>query len=102
MVVGQFPHHKWVGKMKEESLVQPRTASPSPIDEAGQGTTWYNFYEMPCFSDHKCLCQKGREAAYTGISKQRSKAASLLSREVLESPSLEVSMSVDVSFRDMV
>lgn len=65
MVVGQFPHHKWVGKMKEESLVQPRTASPSPIDEAGQGTTWYNFYEMPCFSDHKCLCQKGREAAYT-------------------------------------
>lgn len=39
VIVGQFSHHKWVGKLKQEPLVQSRAASPSPIDEAGQGTT---------------------------------------------------------------
>lgn len=60
VIVGQFPHHKGVEKLKQEPLVQSRAASPSPIDKAGQGTAWNRFYEMPCLSDPKCLCTAGK------------------------------------------
>lgn len=96
---------KWVGKLKQELLVQSRAALPSPIDEAGQGTTWNHFYEMPCLSDPKNVhVQQGREAAYIAGHLQAEEQSwfPIVQGSHWVTISGVIKVSVDVSFRDTV